>query len=134
MILVHEHSVKLGGINHSTTNVRINMQNTILLGADLSHPGPGAIQGYPSIAAIVGSVDDDGGKFLGSMRLQTLAHSDREVIVLLRQSQNITYSLRSFTLQKIWSSREPMHGTINTSSDYQKISSTTETVSVRVKP
>jgi hypothetical protein len=53
------------------------MQNTLVLGADLSHPGPGAIQGCPSIAAIFASVDDDGGKFLGSMRLQTLGHSDQ---------------------------------------------------------
>ncbi|KAH9867104.1 hypothetical protein IAQ61_007696 [Plenodomus lingam] len=37
---------------------------------DVTHPGPGALLGTPSIAAIVGSVDQHGGKFLGSMRLQ----------------------------------------------------------------
>tara|TARA_R110002003_G_scaffold138_10_gene12728 strand:+ start:9272 stop:9577 length:306 start_codon:yes stop_codon:yes gene_type:complete len=37
---------------------------------DVTHPGPGSLFGTPSIAAIVGSVDQYGGKFLGSMRLQ----------------------------------------------------------------
>jgi hypothetical protein len=72
-------NLKFGGLNHTTENVRLKMQETMVLGADLSHPGPGAIQGCPSISAIVGSVDDDGGKYLGSMRLQTLNQSDREV-------------------------------------------------------
>lgn len=38
--------------------------------SDVTHAGPGSLNGTPSIAAIVGSVDKDGGKFLGSMRLQ----------------------------------------------------------------
>lgn len=38
--------------------------------SDVTHAGPGSLPGTPSIAAIVGSVDECGGKFLGSMRLQ----------------------------------------------------------------
>lgn len=70
---------KFGGTNHSTAAVRSRMQKTLVLGADLSHPGPGSIHGCPSIAAIVGSVDENGGRFLGSMRLQIMDQTDREV-------------------------------------------------------
>ena len=38
--------------------------------SDVTHPSPGSLLGTPSIAAIVGSVNQNGGKFLGSMRLQ----------------------------------------------------------------
>lgn len=38
--------------------------------SDVTHAGPGSLEGTPSIVAVVGSVDKDGGKFLGSMRLQ----------------------------------------------------------------
>lgn len=58
-------NLKLGGINHSTQIVQNRMQGTMILGADVTHPGPGAIQGCPSIAAIVGSVEDNAGKFPG---------------------------------------------------------------------
>jgi eukaryotic translation initiation factor 2C len=76
-------NLKFGGINHSTSDVRARIHKTLVLGADLSHPGPGAIFGCPSIAAVVGSVDDNGGKFLGSMRLQTKQdQTDREVRIL----------------------------------------------------
>ncbi|KAF2648959.1 hypothetical protein K491DRAFT_735867 [Lophiostoma macrostomum CBS 122681] len=38
---------------------------TLVLGADVTHPGLGALHGCPSIAAVVGSVDGTGGKFFG---------------------------------------------------------------------
>jgi eukaryotic translation initiation factor 2C len=37
----------------------------------VTHAGPGSLIGTPSIAAIVGSVTMNGGKFLGSMRVQS---------------------------------------------------------------
>jgi eukaryotic translation initiation factor 2C len=37
---------------------------------DVTHASPASIPGTPSIAAIVGSVNQSGGKFLGSMRVQ----------------------------------------------------------------
>ncbi|GAB7366527.1 hypothetical protein MBLNU230_g8516t2 [Neophaeotheca triangularis] len=43
---------------------------TMVLGADVTHPGPSAETGCPSIAAVVGSVDDNFMQFPGSMRLQ----------------------------------------------------------------
>ncbi|CAO2651808.1 Nn.00g000910.m01.CDS01 [Neocucurbitaria sp. VM-36] len=53
-------------------------RSTMILGADVTHPGAGSLIGCPSIAALVGSVDLDGGKFLGSMRLQK--KSKKEII------------------------------------------------------
>jgi eukaryotic translation initiation factor 2C len=63
-------NLKAGGINHTVEGIEDIMKDTLVLGADVTHPGPGALLGTPSIAAIVGSVDKLGGKFLGSMRLQ----------------------------------------------------------------
>lgn len=44
--------------------------DTIVLGADVTHPMGHCAPGCPSIAAVVGSIDDDFTKFPGSMRLQ----------------------------------------------------------------
>lgn len=43
---------------------------TIILGADVAHPTASAVPGCPSIASVVGTVDDNYVRFLGSMRLQ----------------------------------------------------------------
>ncbi|KAF2709989.1 Piwi-domain-containing protein [Pleomassaria siparia CBS 279.74] len=73
-------NLKMAGMNHSTTNGVLNriMSDTLVLGADVTHPGPTAVLNCPSIAAIVGSVDSRAGRFLGSMRLQT--ESKKEII------------------------------------------------------
>ncbi|KAH7385933.1 Piwi domain-containing protein [Pyrenochaeta sp. MPI-SDFR-AT-0127] len=63
-------NLKADGINHTVQEVSQVMKDTLVLGADVTHPGPSSLLGTPSIAAIVGSVDQHGGKFLGSMRLQ----------------------------------------------------------------
>lgn len=65
-------NLKMAGTNHTVAgNVTSNvMKDTLVLGADVTHPGPGSIPGCPSIASIVGSVDSWAGRFLGSMRLQ----------------------------------------------------------------
>jgi eukaryotic translation initiation factor 2C len=75
-------NLKATGVNHSTYKSAISriMPDTLVLGADVTHPGTGAIPGSPSIAAIVGSVGDTGGRFLGSMRLQN--QSRKEVSLL----------------------------------------------------
>jgi eukaryotic translation initiation factor 2C len=66
-------NLKAAGINNTVAGGLISrglMKDTLVLGADVTHPGPGSIPGCPSIAAIVGSVDAHAGRFLGSMRLQ----------------------------------------------------------------
>ncbi|KAK3711193.1 hypothetical protein LTR37_009786 [Vermiconidia calcicola] len=45
--------------------------DTIILGADVTHPGGGSLRFTPSIAAVVGSIDQHFARFLGSMRLNT---------------------------------------------------------------
>jgi eukaryotic translation initiation factor 2C len=83
-------NLKLGGINHIVQPVADRLRkDTMVLGADLIHPGTGAYPGTPSIAAIVGSVDDHAGMCLGSMRLQNIHKTDREVSKSLRR--NIHY-------------------------------------------
>jgi eukaryotic translation initiation factor 2C len=74
-------NLKFGGSNHTTHLVTEKLKDRLMiLGADVTHPGSGAIEGCPSIAAIVGSVGDSGGKYLGSLRLQDQDKKDREII------------------------------------------------------
>lgn len=77
-------NLKTGGLNHSAKGVEMYLKDTLILGADVTHPGPGALIGTPSIAAIVGSVENRGGKFLGSLRLQS--KENKEVSYIDRQS------------------------------------------------
>ena len=71
-------NLKAAGVNHTTNQGAIfrTMADTLVLGADVTHPGNGAIPGTPSIATIVGSVGSSGGRFLGSMRLQNQAKKE----------------------------------------------------------
>lgn len=45
--------------------------NTLILGADVTHPSATSVEGCPSIAAVVGNVDLNCGNMSGSMRRQT---------------------------------------------------------------
>jgi eukaryotic translation initiation factor 2C len=84
-------NLKFGGINHSaepsstkfgkTSDI---LKDTLVLGADVTHSGGGALPGCPSIAAVVGSVESTGGKFLGSIRLQGEANKEVSVKKLIR--------------------------------------------------
>jgi len=72
-------NLKFGGVNHNAI-VRTNgsqritatqeMNGILILGADVTHPSPGSVDYCPSIASVVGSVQNGPGRFLGSMRLQ----------------------------------------------------------------
>lgn len=44
--------------------------DTIVLGADVAHPSKGCLDGTPSVAAVVGTIDNDFMLYQGSMRLQ----------------------------------------------------------------
>ncbi|KAI4671213.1 uncharacterized protein J4E88_009246 [Alternaria novae-zelandiae] len=74
-------NIKFGGINASVEYISDALgKNTLVLGADVIHPGIGAYENSPSIACIVGSVDHEAGRFLGSARLQSKDKTDREII------------------------------------------------------
>jgi eukaryotic translation initiation factor 2C len=59
-----------GGTNHTAKGVDKWLSNTLVLGADVTHPGSGALQGSSSIAALVGSRGANWGDFRGVMQLQ----------------------------------------------------------------
>jgi eukaryotic translation initiation factor 2C len=68
-------NLKMGGINHLAEsrdgNIGRWLSNTLVLGADVTHPSNGALLGCPSVAALVGSVESTGGRFLDSLSLQS---------------------------------------------------------------
>ncbi|KAI0677583.1 argonaute-like protein [Trametes maxima] len=68
-------NVKLGGINtvpeaRSVPSLTDPHNPTIVMGADVMHPAPGA-DGRPSFAALVGNVDSDTAKYIADCRVQT---------------------------------------------------------------
>ncbi|KAL1606847.1 hypothetical protein SLS60_004256 [Paraconiothyrium brasiliense] len=71
---------KLGGVNTVVQELKNFGNDTLILGADVVHPGTAAFEGCPSIASIVGSLDQSATKYLGSMRLQSKPKMDREVL------------------------------------------------------
>ena len=48
----------------------IDEKSTMLVGIDVTHPGPGSVKGTPSIAAVVASVDKYYAQFPASMEIQ----------------------------------------------------------------
>ncbi|KAI0750722.1 argonaute-like protein [Daedaleopsis nitida] len=68
-------NVKLGGINtipdaRSVPALTDPHNPTIVMGADVIHPAPGA-DGRPSFTALVGNVDSDTAKYVADCRVQT---------------------------------------------------------------
>lgn len=66
-------NTKLGGINHRLGGDAmkwLTKAETMMVGIDVTHPGPSSVQGTPSIAAVVASVDKDFVQFPASLRLQ----------------------------------------------------------------
>ncbi|PPQ98553.1 hypothetical protein CVT24_004044 [Panaeolus cyanescens] len=80
-------NVKLGGINTipdpSSISFLMDQANpTVVMGADVIHPSPGA-DGRPSFTALVGNVDSDVAKYVADCRVQTSRQemiSDLEVM------------------------------------------------------
>lgn len=74
-------NTKLGGHNHlldGNAMQWLTKTKTMLVGIDVTHPGPGSIEGTPSIAAVVASVDSSFVQFPASLRIQ---QSKKEVCV-----------------------------------------------------
>ncbi|KAI4940044.1 uncharacterized protein J4E92_001332 [Alternaria infectoria] len=97
-------NLKFGGINHGVT-MGAQLSATMVIGADLIHPGPGSYPGTPSIAAVVGSVDLYAGKCLGSLRLQDVHKTDREIID--------EKSLKEMVLERLMAWKEFGLGVVN---------------------
>lgn len=79
-------NMKLGGTNHSldqTSMQWLKQEPTMLMGMDVTHPGPGALQGTPSIAAVVASVDDLLSQYPASLSIQQSRQEASSFIVCL---------------------------------------------------
>ncbi|KAF9467546.1 argonaute-like protein [Collybia nuda] len=66
-------NAKLGGINHVLNEQAmkwLTKEKTMMVGIDVTHPGPGTRDGTPSIAAVVANIDDDFVQFPASLRIQ----------------------------------------------------------------
>ncbi|KAF2773981.1 Piwi-domain-containing protein [Teratosphaeria nubilosa] len=63
-------NVKLGGKNHILHNNGGIPKGTMIVGADVTHPGLGSVPHCPSAAAVVASYDEFAMAFPGSLRLQ----------------------------------------------------------------
>jgi eukaryotic translation initiation factor 2C len=90
-------NLKFRGINHcaeSSNDVSKKwLKDTLVLGADVTHPSGGALPGCPSIAAVVGSTEETGGRFLGSVQLQS--EGNKEVSYLYSPLSATTNERRS---------------------------------------
>lgn len=81
-------NMKLGGINHNVEEAsitKLRQPPTMVVGMDVTHPGPSTVKGTPSIAAIVASVDLRFSQYPASMRIQ---ESKKEVCRHLRSHQS----------------------------------------------
>ncbi|KAK5131247.1 hypothetical protein LTR16_000930, partial [Cryomyces antarcticus] len=71
-------NIKIGGVNHAVDSTGIPAavgltgwsRGTMVVGADVTHPGPGSVKHCPSITAVVASINEGCATFPGSMRLQ----------------------------------------------------------------
>ncbi|EIN06816.1 argonaute-like protein [Punctularia strigosozonata HHB-11173 SS5] len=66
-------NTKLGGINHlldANAMAWLKEKKTMVVGMDVTHPGPRSVWGTPSVAAVVASVDENCVQFPASLRLQ----------------------------------------------------------------
>ncbi|KDQ50202.1 hypothetical protein JAAARDRAFT_63333 [Jaapia argillacea MUCL 33604] len=73
-------NMKMGGVNHSVTSQTSNFlkqEPTMLVGMDVTHPGPGSVAGTPSVAAVVASVENMFAQYPASLAIQ---ESKKEMI------------------------------------------------------
>jgi len=88
-------NTKLGGINHmleAEAMKWLTSKKTMIVGMDVTHPGPTSVPGTPSIAAVVASVDDTFVQFPASVRVQKTKTEVRDIIDLQIESyQNVYY-------------------------------------------
>jgi len=76
-------NMKLGGVNHALdarSMAWLKKSPTMVVGIDVTHPGPGSVKGTPSIAAVVASCEQDFAQYPASMELQ---ESKKEMVTNL---------------------------------------------------
>ncbi|KAF9563867.1 argonaute-like protein [Agrocybe pediades] len=78
-------NMKLGGVNHTVNSqsmTELGKVPTMVVGIDVTHPGPGSVKGTPSIAAVVASCERSFAQFPASMEIQ---ESKKEMVTNLHQ-------------------------------------------------
>lgn len=67
-------NLKFGGTNQTVTSLvnksLIDLEKTMVVGMDVTHPSPGSAPNAPSVAAIVASTDKDMAQFPADLRIQ----------------------------------------------------------------
>lgn len=78
-------NMKLGGVNHNLSDpssVRwLGAAPTMIVGMDVTHPGPGSAKGTPSIAAVVASIDNQYAQYPACLEIQ---ETKKEMITKLK--------------------------------------------------
>ena len=80
--VVAKFNLKIGGVNQLIPNQLgfLHDGNVMVVGIDVTHPAPKSMEGTPSIAAVVASVDSMFGQYPGSIRCQ---ESKKEMVSTL---------------------------------------------------
>ena len=92
-----KYNIKAGGDNHHFIGTTLsalkagNRVSAIVIGADVTHPSKSSVRGTPSIAAEVGSVDDQFMRFPSSMRLQQSNMEDIEDLAGMVQERLLAW-------------------------------------------
>ncbi|EGP91865.1 unnamed protein product [Zymoseptoria tritici ST99CH_1E4] len=91
-------NVRFGNENHTVRDgfkklLKGNLSDTLVLGADLIHPGQRCAAGTPTIAAVVGSVNATFGKLLGSARRQ---QGGQEIIEPANMKSMVTERMKAW--------------------------------------
>ncbi|TPX63435.1 hypothetical protein SpCBS45565_g06614 [Spizellomyces sp. 'palustris'] len=92
-------NVKLGGFNSFLSHKQLNFiseTETIVIGADITHPGPGEGESRPSIAAMVGSLDAQCSRFAATLRIQRSPPGTRRNDIIQDVYGMTTELLRAF--------------------------------------
>ncbi|KAH7923516.1 Piwi-domain-containing protein [Leucogyrophana mollusca] len=77
-------NMKMGGVNHKLDERSgrwLAQVPTMVVGMDVTHPGPGSAKGTPSVAAVVASIDHHYAQYPASLEIQ---ESKKEMITNLK--------------------------------------------------
>ena len=79
-------NLKMGGVNQLLPSQLgfLNQGTTMVVGIDVSHPPPKSMEGTPSIAAVVASIDNEYGQWPGSVRCQGSKEAKQEMVSTLQ--------------------------------------------------
>ncbi|EKG13696.1 Argonaute/Dicer protein PAZ [Macrophomina phaseolina MS6] len=69
-------NLKLGGVNHTIDTTHIDMDRSMIVGIDVTHPSPDSRSTAPSIAAMVASIDKRLGQWPATLSIQSTARQE----------------------------------------------------------